>query len=140
MQTQEHAPKYLNTAQSRRCFRALRLFSNICGVNRRSCSFSLCRLIAIISEASSEETYWDVMDMILSMQPWLWLIFLIISLFVYVSVCFQVFSSLSLDLLPERAATLMVYDDVVQIVSGYQGKSYVCVILPFVLEVLTLWT
>ncbi len=41
-----------------------------------------------------------------------------------VSVCFQVFSSLSLDLLPERAATLMVYEDVVQIVSGYQGKSY----------------
>ncbi len=73
------------------------------------------------------------MDMILSMQPWLWLIFLIISLFVCVSVCFQVFSSLSLDLLPERAATLMVYDDVVQIVSGYQGKSYVCVFLPFVL-------
>lgn len=78
------------------------------------------------------------MDVILSMQPWLWLIFLIISLFV--SVCFQVFSSLSLDLLPERAATLMVYDDVVQIVSGYQGKSYVCVcvfqqviMLPFVL-------
>ncbi|KAG1947902.1 protein FAM171A1 [Pimephales promelas] len=34
-----------------------------------------------------------------------------------------VFSSLSLDLLPERAATLMVYDDVVQIVSGYQGSK-----------------
>ncbi|KAM9436035.1 protein FAM171A1 isoform 2-T2 [Clarias gariepinus] len=33
-----------------------------------------------------------------------------------------VFSSLSLDLLPERAATLMVYDDEVQIVSGYQGS------------------
>ncbi|XP_076135951.1 protein FAM171A1 [Alosa pseudoharengus] len=33
-----------------------------------------------------------------------------------------VFSSLSLDLLPERAATLMVYEDVVQIVSGYQGS------------------
>ncbi|XP_060756251.1 protein FAM171A1 [Neoarius graeffei] len=33
-----------------------------------------------------------------------------------------VFSSLSLDLLPERAATLMVYDDMVQIVSGYQGS------------------
>ncbi|KAG9283630.1 protein FAM171A1 [Astyanax mexicanus] len=33
-----------------------------------------------------------------------------------------VFSSLSLDLLPERAATLMVYDDVIQIVSGYQGS------------------
>ncbi|XP_052000102.1 protein FAM171A1-like [Xyrauchen texanus] len=34
-----------------------------------------------------------------------------------------VFSSLSLDLLPERAATLMVYDDVVQIVSGYRGSK-----------------
>ncbi|XP_051574915.1 protein FAM171A1-like isoform X2 [Myxocyprinus asiaticus] len=34
-----------------------------------------------------------------------------------------VFSSLSLDLLPERAATLMVYEDVVQIVSGYQGSK-----------------
>ncbi|GAA6103518.1 protein FAM171A1 isoform X1 [Tachysurus ichikawai] len=33
-----------------------------------------------------------------------------------------VFSSLSLDLLPERAATLMVYDDEIQIVSGYQGS------------------
>ncbi|KAM5156861.1 LOW QUALITY PROTEIN: protein FAM171A1 [Mantella aurantiaca] len=33
-----------------------------------------------------------------------------------------VFSFLSLELLPERSATLMVYDDVVQIVSGYQGK------------------
>ncbi|XP_026780253.3 protein FAM171A1 [Pangasianodon hypophthalmus] len=33
-----------------------------------------------------------------------------------------VFSSLSLDLLPERAATLIVYDDEVQIVSGYQGS------------------
>lgn len=33
-----------------------------------------------------------------------------------------VFSSLSLGLLPERSATLMVYDDVVQIVSGFQGK------------------
>ncbi|KAG7470023.1 hypothetical protein MATL_G00134910 [Megalops atlanticus] len=33
-----------------------------------------------------------------------------------------VFSSLSLDLLPERAATLMVYEDVVQIVSGFQGS------------------
>ncbi|KAJ8411669.1 hypothetical protein AAFF_G00164770 [Aldrovandia affinis] len=32
-----------------------------------------------------------------------------------------VFSSVSLDLLPERAATLMVYEDVVQIVSGFQG-------------------
>lgn len=32
-----------------------------------------------------------------------------------------VFSSLSLGLLPERAATLMVYEDVVQIVSGFQG-------------------
>lgn len=32
-----------------------------------------------------------------------------------------VFSSISLDLLPERAATLMVYDDVVEIVSGLQG-------------------
>lgn len=34
---------------------------------------------------------------------------------------FPVFSSLSLGLLPERSATLMVYDDVVQIVSGFQG-------------------
>lgn len=33
-----------------------------------------------------------------------------------------VFSFLSLELLPERSATLMVYDDVVQIVSGYQGS------------------
>ncbi|XP_040290488.1 protein FAM171A1 [Bufo bufo] len=33
-----------------------------------------------------------------------------------------VFSSLSLGLLPERSATLMVYDDVVQIVSGFQGS------------------
>lgn len=33
-----------------------------------------------------------------------------------------VFSSLSLELLPERTATLMVYDDVVQIVSGFQGS------------------
>lgn len=32
-----------------------------------------------------------------------------------------VFSSISLELLPERAATLMVYDDVVEIVSGLQG-------------------
>ncbi|XP_013871105.1 protein FAM171A1 isoform X2 [Austrofundulus limnaeus] len=32
-----------------------------------------------------------------------------------------VFSSISLDLLPERAATLMVYEDVVEIVSGVQG-------------------
>ncbi|XP_033854374.2 protein FAM171A1 isoform X1 [Acipenser ruthenus] len=32
-----------------------------------------------------------------------------------------VFSSLSLDLLPERSATLMVYEDIVQIVSGFQG-------------------
>ncbi|XP_029306743.1 LOW QUALITY PROTEIN: protein FAM171A1 [Cottoperca gobio] len=32
-----------------------------------------------------------------------------------------VFSSISLDLLPERAATLMVYEDVVEIVSGLQG-------------------
>lgn len=32
-----------------------------------------------------------------------------------------VFSSISLDLLPERAATLMVYEDVVEIVSGSQG-------------------
>ncbi|XP_029927665.1 protein FAM171A1 [Myripristis murdjan] len=32
-----------------------------------------------------------------------------------------VFSSISVDLLPERAATLMVYDDVVQIASGFQG-------------------
>jgi hypothetical protein len=34
-----------------------------------------------------------------------------------------VFSSLSLGLLPERSATLMVYEDVVQIVSGFQGAS-----------------
>ncbi|XP_053569986.1 protein FAM171A1 isoform X2 [Bombina bombina] len=34
-----------------------------------------------------------------------------------------VFSSLSLGLLPERSATLMVYDDIVQIVSGFQGNS-----------------
>ncbi|XP_071385354.1 protein FAM171A1 [Centroberyx affinis] len=33
-----------------------------------------------------------------------------------------VFSSISLELLPERAATLMVYDDVVQIASGFQGS------------------
>ncbi|XP_041622084.1 protein FAM171A1 isoform X3 [Vulpes lagopus] len=33
-----------------------------------------------------------------------------------------VFSSLSLGLLPERSATLMVYEDVVQIVSGFQGQ------------------
>nr|XP_020497637.1 protein FAM171A1 [Labrus bergylta] len=32
-----------------------------------------------------------------------------------------VFSSISLNLLPERAATLMVYEDVVEIVSGLQG-------------------
>ncbi|XP_040020728.2 protein FAM171A1 isoform X1 [Gasterosteus aculeatus] len=32
-----------------------------------------------------------------------------------------VFSSISLDLLPERAATLMVYEDIVEIVSGLQG-------------------
>ncbi|KAJ3598136.1 hypothetical protein NHX12_001650 [Muraenolepis orangiensis] len=32
-----------------------------------------------------------------------------------------VFSSLSLELLPERTATLMVYHDVIQIVSGFQG-------------------
>ncbi|XP_039187469.1 protein FAM171A1 isoform X2 [Crotalus tigris] len=34
-----------------------------------------------------------------------------------------VFSSLSLGLLPERSATLMVYEDVVQIVSGFQGNN-----------------
>uniref|UniRef100_A0A3Q2C7R5 Family with sequence similarity 171 member A1 n=1 Tax=Cyprinodon variegatus TaxID=28743 RepID=A0A3Q2C7R5_CYPVA len=34
-----------------------------------------------------------------------------------------VFSSISLDLLPERAATLMVYDDVVEIKSSQQGKK-----------------
>ncbi|XP_044065315.1 protein FAM171A1 isoform X3 [Siniperca chuatsi] len=34
-----------------------------------------------------------------------------------------VFSSISLDLLPERAATLMVYEDVVEIVSGLQGTE-----------------
>ncbi|KAK1895649.1 Protein FAM171A1 [Dissostichus eleginoides] len=37
------------------------------------------------------------------------------------SVKWPVFSSISLDLLPERAATLMVYEDVVEIVSGVQG-------------------
>lgn len=40
----------------------------------------------------------------------------------YVFVFVPVFSSISLDLLPERAATLMVYEDVVEIVSGLQGK------------------
>ncbi|XP_035527986.1 protein FAM171A1 [Morone saxatilis] len=35
-----------------------------------------------------------------------------------------VFSSISLDLLPERAATLMVYEDVVEIVSGLQGLRH----------------
>ncbi|XP_028280413.1 protein FAM171A1 isoform X2 [Parambassis ranga] len=34
-----------------------------------------------------------------------------------------VFSSISLDLLPERAATLMVYEDVVEIVSSLQGLT-----------------
>ncbi|MEE6466713.1 hypothetical protein FKM82_007029 [Ascaphus truei] len=34
-----------------------------------------------------------------------------------------VFSSLSLGLLPERSATLMVYEDIVQIVSGFQGNN-----------------
>lgn len=39
-----------------------------------------------------------------------------------------VFSSISLDLLPERAASLMVYDDVVEIVSDFQGfKGQPCV-------------
>lgn len=33
------------------------------------------------------------------------------------------FSSISLDLLPERVATLMVYEDVVEIVSDLQGKK-----------------
>lgn len=42
--------------------------------------------------------------------------------FVCVSVCVPVFSSISLDLLPERTATLMVYEEVVEIVSGLQGK------------------
>lgn len=36
--------------------------------------------------------------------------------------CFPVFSSISLDLLPERTATLMVYEEVVEIVSGLQGE------------------
>lgn len=40
---------------------------------------------------------------------------------VCVFVCLLVFSSISLDLLPERAATLMVYEDVVEIVPGLQG-------------------
>lgn len=35
-----------------------------------------------------------------------------------------VFSSISLELLPERAATLMVYEDVVEIVSGLQGLRH----------------
>ncbi|XP_068612806.1 protein FAM171A1 [Brachionichthys hirsutus] len=35
-----------------------------------------------------------------------------------------VFSSISLDLLPERAATLMVYEDVVEIVSGLQAQGF----------------
>ncbi|XP_037641185.1 protein FAM171A1 isoform X2 [Sebastes umbrosus] len=35
-----------------------------------------------------------------------------------------VFSSISLDLLPERAATLTVYEDVVEIVSGLQGLRH----------------
>ncbi|XP_026228563.1 protein FAM171A1 [Anabas testudineus] len=35
-----------------------------------------------------------------------------------------VFSSISLDLLPERAATLMVYEDDVEIVSGLQGFKH----------------
>lgn len=39
----------------------------------------------------------------------------------YVRFVPAVFSSLSLGLLPERSATLMVYEDVVQIVSGFQG-------------------
>lgn len=39
----------------------------------------------------------------------------------FLFVCLPVFSSISLDLLPERAATLMVYEDVVEIVSGLQG-------------------
>lgn len=38
---------------------------------------------------------------------------------------FAVFSSLSLGLLPERSATLMVYEDVVQIVSGFQGMLHI---------------
>lgn len=42
-------------------------------------------------------------------------------------ICVPVFSSISLDLLPERAATLMVYEDIVEIVSGLQGKWCVCV-------------
>lgn len=43
--------------------------------------------------------------------------------FVCVCVCVPVFSSISLDLLPERTATLMVYEEVVEIVSGVQGKK-----------------
>lgn len=42
------------------------------------------------------------------------------------SVCVPVFSSISLNLLPERAATLMVYEDVVEIVSDFQGNCRVC--------------
>lgn len=44
-----------------------------------------------------------------------------------VFVSLLVFSSISLDLLPERAATLMVYEDVVEIVPGLQGEHTVCV-------------
>uniref|UniRef100_A0A8C6WZT7 Family with sequence similarity 171 member A1 n=1 Tax=Neogobius melanostomus TaxID=47308 RepID=A0A8C6WZT7_9GOBI len=36
-----------------------------------------------------------------------------------------VFSSISLELLPERAASLMVYDDIVEIVSDFQGQPSV---------------
>lgn len=43
-----------------------------------------------------------------------------------------VFSSISLDLLPERAATLMVYEDVVEIVPGLQGEHTVCVCVQFI--------
>lgn len=44
-------------------------------------------------------------------------------------VCVPVFSSISLDLLPERTATLMVYEEVVEIVSGIQGKKTIPVFI-----------
>uniref|UniRef100_A0A3Q2DLN3 Family with sequence similarity 171 member A1 n=1 Tax=Cyprinodon variegatus TaxID=28743 RepID=A0A3Q2DLN3_CYPVA len=49
-----------------------------------------------------------------------------------------VFSSISLDLLPERAATLMVYDDVVEIKSSQQGKKRAQPSIQFLRRALTL--